>query len=64
MDDIMKLEIYGSVLLVTGIIMVLIWSYYILEWWAAVFGFLALFFLIEAIWHYCIADYKRIKKEK
>ena len=49
MDDIMKLEIHGSVLLITGMIMVLIWSYYILEWWAAVFGFLALFFLIEAI---------------
>ena len=62
MDDIMKLEIYGSVILITGMIMVLIWSYYILEWWASVFGFLALFFLIEAIWHYCIADYKRIKK--
>jgi len=63
MDDIMKLEIYGSVLLITGMIMVLIWSFYILEWWASVFGFLALFFLIEAIWHYCIADYKRIKKD-
>jgi hypothetical protein len=63
MDDIMKLEIHGSVLLITGMIMVLIWSFYILEWWASVFGFLALFFFIEAIWHYCIADYKRIKKD-
>ena len=63
MDDIMKLEIHGSILLITGMIMVLIWSYYILEWWASVFGFLALFFLIEAIWHYCIADHKRMKKD-
>ena len=63
MDDIMKLEIHGSVLLITGMIMVLIWSFYISEWWASVFGFLALFFLIEAIWHYCVADYKRIRKD-
>ena len=63
MNDIMKLEIHGSVILITGMIMVLIWSYYISEWWASVFGFLAFFFLIEAIWHYCIADYKRIKKK-
>ncbi|TKJ19960.1 MAG: hypothetical protein CEE43_13855 [Promethearchaeota archaeon Loki_b32] len=63
MDDIMKLEIHGSILLITGMILVLIWSYYILEWWASVFGFLTLFFLIEAIWHYCIADYKRMKKD-
>ncbi|MBA7513692.1 hypothetical protein ES705_05709 [subsurface metagenome] len=63
MDEIIKLEIHGSVLLVTGMILVLIWSYYKLEWWSSVFGYLALFFLIEAIWHYCTADYKRIKKE-
>jgi uncharacterized membrane protein len=55
MDEIIRLEIHGSVLLVTGMILVLIWSYYKLEWWSSVFGYLALFFLIEAIWHYCTA---------
>ena len=63
MDEIMKLEIHGSTLLITGIILVLFWSFYRLEWWSSVLGFLALFFLIEGIWHYCVADYKRIKKE-
>jgi len=28
MDEIIKLEIHGSILLVTGMILVLIWSYY------------------------------------
>jgi len=64
MDDIIQLEIHGSVMLVTGMILVLIWSFYISEWWAAVFGFLSLFFLIEAIWHYGVADYKRLRKDK
>jgi hypothetical protein len=32
MDKIMKLEIHGSILLVTGMILVLIWSYFKLEW--------------------------------
>jgi len=64
MDDIMSLEIYGSVLLVTGIVLVLIWSFFRSEWWSAVFGFLSIFFLVEAIWHYCVADYKRIKKQE
>jgi len=63
MDERIKLEIHGSVLLVTGMILVLVWSYYKLKWWSSVFDYLALFFLIEAIWHYCTADYKRIKKE-
>ena len=63
MDEIMRLEIHGSVLLVTGMAMVLTWSFFILQWWSSVFGFLALFFLVEAIWHYCVADYKRIKRE-
>jgi len=63
MNDITKLEIHGSILLVTGMILVLIWSFFRIEWWSAVFGFLSLFFLIEAIWHYGVADYKRIKRE-
>jgi len=28
MDEIIKLEIHGSILLVTGMILFLIWSYY------------------------------------
>ena len=64
MDEIMRLEIHGSIMLLTGMVLILIWSFFRLEWWSAVFGFLAIFFLIEAIWHYCVADYKRIKKKK
>ncbi len=63
MNRITQLEFHGSILLITGMIMVLIWSFFKAEWWSTVFGFLALFFLIEAIWHYAVADYKRIKKE-
>ncbi len=59
----MSLEIHGSVLLVTGMILVLVWSFFRSEWWSAVFGFLSIFFLVEAIWHYCVADCKRIKKK-
>jgi hypothetical protein len=64
MNRITQLEFHGSILLITGMIMVLIWSFFKTEWWSAVFGFLAFFFLIEAIWHYAVADYKRIKKER
>ena len=63
MKKITQLEIYGSLMLIIGMVLVLIWSYFKTEWWSAVFGFLALFFLIEAIWHYAVADYKRIRKE-
>ena len=41
----------GTVHLILGVIMVLLWSFYSSEWWSAVFGFLAIFFLIEAILH-------------
>lgn len=59
----MQLEIHGSIMLVTGIILVLLWSFFGAQWWSSVFGFLSLFFLIEAIWHYGVADYKRLKRE-
>ncbi len=59
----MQLEVHGSIMLVTGMVLVLIWSFFRLEWWSAVFGFLSVFFLIEAIWHYGVADYKRYKNE-
>jgi len=64
MNKITQLEIHGSIMLITGMVLVLIWSFFKADWWSSVFGFLALFFLIEAIWHYAVADYKRIKKEK
>ena len=41
----------GTVHLILGIIMALLWSFYSSEWWSVVFGFLALFFLIQAILH-------------
>ncbi len=37
----------------------LLWSYFALQWWSVAFGFLAVFFLIEAIWHYILTDYLR-----
>jgi hypothetical protein len=52
----LKLEVLGSLQLVAGIILVLLWSFYSAEWWSAALGFLAVFFLIEAIWHYIVCD--------
>ncbi|MBA7518248.1 hypothetical protein ES705_10317 [subsurface metagenome] len=52
-------ELVGTINLICGIIMVLLWSYFVLQWWSAAFGFLAVFFLIEAIWHYILTDYLR-----
>jgi len=52
-------ELVGTMNLITGIIMALIWSYFNSQWWSIVFGFLAVFFLIEAIWHYILTDYLR-----
>jgi len=52
-------ELVGTMNLITGIIMALLWSYFALQWWSVAFGFLAVFFLIEAIWHYMLTDYLR-----
>jgi predicted PurR-regulated permease PerM len=52
-------ELVGTINLISGIIMVLLWSYFVSHWWSAAFGFLAVFFLIEAIWHYILTDYLR-----
>jgi hypothetical protein len=30
-----------------------------LRWWSVAFGFLSIFFLIEAVWHYVLTDYLR-----
>jgi len=59
MKETQTLELLGSVQLIAGIILVLLWSFYSSEWWSAVFGFLAVFFLIEAIWHFALCDYLR-----
>ena len=52
-------ELVGTINLITGIIMALLWSYFASRWWSVAFGFLALFFLIEAVWHYILTDYLR-----
>ena len=52
-------ELVGTMNLIAGIILVLLWSYFSLQWWSIVFRFLAVFFLIEAIWHYILNDYFR-----
>lgn len=52
-------ELVGTMNLITGIIMSLLWSYFALQWWSVAFGFLSVFFLIEAIWHYILTDYLR-----
>ena len=46
-----SMMIRGTVHLIIGIIMVLIWSYFSSEWWSAAFGFLAAYFMIQAILH-------------
>ena len=58
-----KLELLGSLQLIAGIILVLLWAFYSSEWWSAVFGFLAIFFLVEAIWHYILCDCLRYLKK-
>jgi len=52
-------ELVGTMNLIAGIIMALLWSYFSSQWWSVAFGFLAVFFLIEAIWHYILTDYLR-----
>jgi hypothetical protein len=59
MKETLRLELLGSVQLIAGIILVLVWAFYSSEWWSAIFGFLAVFFLIEAIWHFALCDYLR-----
>jgi membrane protein YdbS with pleckstrin-like domain len=52
-------ELVGTVSLISGLIMALLWSYFTPRWWSIAFGFLTVFFLIEAVWHYILADYLR-----
>jgi len=59
MNEQLKLELLGSVQLVASLVLILIYSFYSLEWWSAALGVLATFFLIEAIWHYALCDYLR-----
>jgi len=49
-------ELVGTINLIAGIIMALLWSYFSLHWWSVAFGFLAVFFLVEAVWHYILTD--------
>ena len=59
MNERSRLELLGSVQLVAGIALIMLWSFYSSEWWSAGLGFLAVFFLVEAIWHYALCDYLR-----
>jgi purine-cytosine permease-like protein len=59
LNDIIKLELLGSVQLVVSVILVAFWSFCSSEWWSAVLLFLAVFFLVEAVWHYILGDYLR-----
>jgi len=52
----LKLELLGSAQLIAGLILAVLWAFYSSEWWSVVFGFLAVFFLVEAIWHYALCD--------
>ena len=52
-------ELVGTMNLLAGMIMAILWSYLASQWWSIVFGFLAVFFLIEAVWHYILNDYFR-----
>jgi len=52
-------ELVGTMNLIAGMVIALLWSYFASNWWAVIFGFLAIFFLIEAIWHYILTDYMR-----
>jgi len=54
LNETIKLELLGSVQLVMALILGALWS-----WWSAVLLFLAVFFLVEAIWHYVLGDYMR-----
>ena len=56
MKETLRLELLGSVQLVASIILIVLWSFYSSEWWSIIFGFLSVFFLVEAIWHYMLCD--------
>ena len=47
MKETSRLELLGSVQLIAGIILVLLWSFFSSEWWSVVFGFLAVFFWLK-----------------
>lgn len=59
MDEKMTLEVLGSVQLIASLVLGLTWSFFRNEWWSIIFGILAIFFLVEAVWHYAVCDVKR-----
>jgi hypothetical protein len=59
MNEKLRLELLGSVQLIASIILGLLWSFYSFEWWSIICGTLAVFFLVEAIWHYLLCDFLR-----
>jgi hypothetical protein len=59
MNENLRLELLGSVQLIASMLLALLWSFYSFEWWSVIFGILAVFFLVEAIWHYVLCDFLR-----
>jgi len=64
MKETLRLELLGSAQLIIGIILILLWSFLSSEWWSVILGFLAVFFLVEAIWHYMLCDCLRYFKKR
>jgi len=64
MKETLRLELLGSAQLIIGMILILLWSFLSSEWWSVILGFLAVFFLVEAIWHYMLCDCLRYFKKR
>jgi hypothetical protein len=64
MKEALRLELLGSVQLIASMILILLWAFLSSEWWSVVFGFLAVFFLVEAIWHYVLCDCLRYFRQR
>ena len=64
MKETLRLELLGSAQLIIGMILILLWSFLSSEWWSVILGFLAVFFLVEAIWHYILCDCLRYFKKR
>jgi len=64
MKETLRLELLASAQLIIGMILILLWSFLSSEWWSVILGFLAVFFLVEAIWHYMLCDCLRYFKKR
>lgn len=64
MKEALRLELLGSVQLIAGMILILLWALLSSAWWSVALGFLAVFFLVEAIWHYVLCDCLRYFRKR